>query len=102
MVRDAALSVRVTPELKASLEQAATNSGVSLASYVERALEVHSAIPKWTLADPEVFHSTKTGTTTIKLDVATGWPVALLEIKKAEDLGNRLLEAAKAAKRLSK
>jgi predicted DNA-binding protein len=41
MVKTAAISLRVSPELKESLEQQATADGRSLASYVERVLTLH-------------------------------------------------------------
>ena len=100
MVRDAALSIRITPELKKRLEDEAANAGTSLASYAERALGVHSAPPRWILSDVEVVHDGKG--TTIKLRIAEGWPVALMPVAKAEELGTRLLEAVKTAKKIGK
>lgn len=99
MVKDAAISIRVEPALKSRLEAEASAAGLPLAAYAERALEVHSRPPKWQLHDPEVIHSAKAGTT-VKLNVAEGWPVALLTIAHAEALGRQLTKAAEAAKKL--
>jgi len=101
LVKDAAISMRVEPELKARLEAAAAAEGISLAGFAERVLEVHSrggSLPTWMLIYPEVNHSAKTGTT-IKLPVANGWPLALLPIEHAEMLGRQLLQAVDIAKR---
>jgi hypothetical protein len=99
MVKDAAISLRVEPSLKARLEAAASESGMTLAAFAERALEVHSRGPVWSLIYPEVFHSERVGTT-IKLQVAEGWPVALLTPEHAEQLGRQLLTAVAVAKRI--
>jgi hypothetical protein len=99
MVKDAAISMRVEPSLKARLEAAASESGMTLAAFAERALEVHSRGPVWSLIYPEVFHSERFGTT-IKLQVAEGWPVALLTAEHAERLGKQLLAAVAVTKRI--
>ena len=41
MTKTAALSIRITPELKSALEDLAENDKRSLASYVEIALQQH-------------------------------------------------------------
>jgi Ribbon-helix-helix protein, copG family len=101
VVKDAAISIRVEQALKERLDAAAAAEGMTLAAFVERALEVHShggRLPTWMLIYPEVNHSAKTGTT-IKLPVANGWPLALLPIEHAEMLGKQLLQAVDVAKR---
>lgn len=99
MVKDAALSIRVAPELKERLEEEAARAGMTVATYAERALEVHSSPPRWQLKDPEVVHSPKTGVT-IRLNVAEGWPVLLLTTARAEELSQQLAGAATTAKKL--
>jgi len=99
MVKDATISMRVEPSLKAQLEAAASEAGTTLAAYAERALEVHSRLPAWSLIYPELFHSERMGTT-IKLQIADGWPVALLTVKHAENLGRQLLKAVAVAKHI--
>jgi hypothetical protein len=101
MVKDAAISIRVEPSLKTRLEKAASASGVTLAAYVASILATHSQTPVWTLREPEVVHTNRTGTN-IKLHVANGWPVALLSSKDAQRLGIELQEAAAAANKLLK
>lgn len=101
MVKDAAISIRVESELKARLEAAASADGMTLATFVERALDQRAqrgGLPTWMLIYPEVNVSAKTGTT-IKLPVAEGWPLALLPVEHAEMLGKQLLQAVAAAKR---
>jgi hypothetical protein len=100
MVKGAAISIRVEPALKARLEKEAAKAGTTLAAYVERALEVHAQPPKLELSDPEVVHGSKAGTR-IKLNVATGWPVALLTPDHAERLGKQLLTAVDVTKRIA-
>lgn len=100
MVKGAALSMRIDPALKAQLEAAASAAGTTMAAFVERALEVHSRTPAWSLNDPEVFHSERVGTA-IKLQVADGWPVALLSPAHAEQLAQQLLKAVAVAKRIN-
>ncbi len=99
MVKDATISMRVEPSLKAQLEAAASDAGMTLAAYAERALEVHSRPPAWDLKDPEVLHTPRLGTM-VKICIAAGWPVCLLDPQSAEKLGYDLLECARAAKRL--
>jgi hypothetical protein len=99
MVKDAAISMRVEPSLKARLEAEAAKAGMTLAAYAERALDVHSRCPVWMLIYPDVLHSERAGTT-IVLPVANGWPVASLTLEHAEHLGKQLLGAVAAAKRL--
>jgi hypothetical protein len=99
MVKGAAISMRIEPSLKARLEAAASDAGMTLAAFAERALEVHSKGPTWSLIYPEVFHSERVGTT-IKLQVAEGWPVALLNPEHAEQLGKQLLKAVAVVKRI--
>jgi hypothetical protein len=101
MVKGAAISMRVEPELKARLEAAAAAEGLTLAAFAERVLEIHSRggrLPTWMLIYPEVNHSARDGTT-IKLPVANGWPLALLPLEHAEMLGKQLLQAVAVAKR---
>jgi hypothetical protein len=100
MVKDAAISMRVEPSLKARLEAEAAKAGMTLAAYAERALDVHSRGPVWMLIYPDVLHSERAGTTTIVLPVANGWPVASLTLEHAEHLGKQLLGAVAAAKRI--
>jgi hypothetical protein len=99
MVKGAAISMRVDPALKAQLEAAAAQAGTTMAAFAERALEVHSRTPIWSLIYPEVFHSERVGTA-IKLQVAEGWPVALLTPDHAEHLGKQLLKAVAVTKRI--
>jgi hypothetical protein len=99
MVKGAAISMRVEPSLKARLEAAASDAGMTLAAFAERALELHSKGPVWSLIYPEVFHSERVGTA-IKLQVAEGWPVALLKTEHAEQLGQQLLKAVAVTKRI--
>jgi hypothetical protein len=99
MVKAAAISIRVAPELKARLEEEAAKAGSTVAAYVERALAVHSQPPNLELSDPEVVHTMKAGTC-IKLNLAKGWPVALLSPERAERLAKELSSAVAAAKRL--
>jgi hypothetical protein len=99
MVRDAAISIRVDSELKERLEVEAERAGISLAKYVEQALEVHSQPPKLQLSDPEVVHSSRYGTR-IKLDLAVGWPAALLPLDHAEKLAKDLRDAVATGKKL--
>jgi len=108
MVKNAALSIRISPELKETLEKLALDAGASVAAFVERALEAHANMheagrerPAWILKDPEVTHGPLYGTR-IKLAVATGMPVALLAPAAAEKLGQQLLDAAKIAAKLPK
>jgi hypothetical protein len=101
MVKDAAISFRVEPGLKAHLEEVATTRGMTLAAYVAEILATHSQTPSWILTEPEVVHTNRTGTN-IKLNVAKGWPTALLSPKDAERLGVELKEAAAAARKLLK
>ena len=103
MVKTAALSIRVSPELKDVLDRLAGQAGLSVASYTERALKAHTdaaiagaALPKWILTDPEVVHTVAHGPR-IKLAVAQGWPVAVLPREQAESLGKQLLHAAQVA-----
>jgi hypothetical protein len=49
MVKGAAISMRVEPSLKAQLEAAASEAGMTLAAFAERALEVHARTPVWSL-----------------------------------------------------
>jgi len=100
MVKDAAISVRVEPSLKESLEQEAARQRMTLAGYVEQILTVHSQPPSWALDCPEVAHTKKSGAS-IKLEVAAGWPVALLSPVHAEKLAMELLDCVAASKRLS-
>jgi hypothetical protein len=99
MVKDAAISMRVEPSLKAQLEAAAAEAGMTLGAYAEQKLQVHSRLPVWSLIYPEVFHSERVGTT-ISLQVAEGWPVALLPIEHAEQLGRQLLKAVAIARHI--
>jgi hypothetical protein len=99
MVKDAAISIRVEPSLKERLEQTAAEAGMTLAAYAERALDTHSAPPQWELKDPEVVHTARLGTA-VKINIAAGWPVCLLDPQSAEKLGYDLLECARASKRL--
>lgn len=101
MVKDAVISIRVEPGLKAHLEGVADHRGMTLAAYVAEILATHSQVPSWTLAEPEVVHTNRTGTN-IKLNVAKGWPTALLEPAHAERLSTELKEAVAAAKKLLK
>jgi hypothetical protein len=101
MVKDAVISIRVEPGLKAHLEDVATSRGMTLAAYVAEILATHSQLPAWILAEPEVVHTNRTGTN-IKLNVAKGWPTALLEPAHAERLSTELKEAVVAAKKLLK
>jgi predicted DNA-binding protein len=101
MVKDAVISIRVEPGLKAHLEEVATNRGMTLAAYVAEILATHSRMPQWTLMEPEVVHTNRTGTN-IHLSVAKGWPTALLDPPHAERLAIELKEAAAAAKKLLK
>jgi hypothetical protein len=101
MVKDAVISIRVEPDLKAHLEEVANNRGMTLAAYVAEILATHSQLPAWTLTEPEVVHTNRTGTN-INLSVAKGWPTALLSPSHAERLGIELKEAAAAAKKLMK
>jgi hypothetical protein len=100
MVKDAAISVRVEPSLKENLEQEAARQRMTLAGYVEQVLTVHSQPPLWALDGPEVTHTKKSGAS-IKLEVAAGWPVALITPAHAEKLAMELLDCVAAAKRLS-
>jgi hypothetical protein len=54
-------------------------------------------MPVWTLTEPEVVHTNRTGTN-INLSVAKGWPIALMSPAHAERLATELKEAALAAK----
>jgi predicted DNA-binding protein len=100
MVKDAAISIRVEPDLKKRLEAIAAEAGMTLAAYAEGVLDTHSQIPQWQLADPEVFHSAKLGTA-VKLNVAEGWPVCIISPARAEKLALDLIECARMTKRLS-
>ena len=100
MARDAAISVRVEPSLKKRLESEATKSKTTLASFALRTLEVHSRAPTWSLIDPEVVHSVRTGTS-IKLSIAEGWPDALINPDHAEHLTAQLLEAVKVSRKMA-
>jgi hypothetical protein len=91
----------ILPGLKAHLEDVATKRGMTLAAYVAEILATHSQMPVWILSEPEVVHTNRSGTN-IKLNVAKGWPTALLEPAKAERLAIELKEAATAAKKLLK
>jgi len=101
MVKDAVISIRVEPGLKAHLEEVATKRGMTLAAYVAEILATHSQMPEWTLREPEVVHTNRAGTN-INLSVAKGWPTALLDPAHAERLSTELKEAAAAAKKLLK
>ncbi len=86
--------------LKETLEQEAARQRMTLAGYVEQVLTVHSQPPTWAPDAPEVTHTKKTGAS-IKLEVAAGWPVALLTAAHAEKLAMELLDCVASAKRLS-
>ena len=101
MVKDAVISIRVEPDLKTHLEEVATKRGLTLAAYVAEILATHSQAPVWTLKEPEVVHTNRAGTN-INLNVAKGWPTALLEPTHAERLSIELKEAVAAAKKLLK
>lgn len=101
MVKDAVISIRVEPGLKAHLEEVATKRGMTLAAYVAEILATHSQMPEWILREPEVVHTNRQGTN-INLRVAKGWPTALLDPAHAERLSTELKEAAAAAKKLLK
>jgi hypothetical protein len=103
MAKASSISVRIDPELKARLEQMAAETKMTVAAFAERSLDLHSRggkLPTWMLIYPEIQHSERNGTT-ISLPIANGWPMALLPIDHAEMLGNQLLAAVKAAKRLN-
>ena len=99
MVRDAAISIRVDSSLKERLELEAEKSGISLAKFVEQALEVHSQTPKLQLENPEIVYSPRWGAR-VKLDLAVGWPAAFLPLEHAEKLGKDLREAVAIGKKL--
>jgi hypothetical protein len=101
MVKDAVISIRVEPGLKVHLEEVANAKGMTLAAYIAEVLSTHSRPPTWILKEPEVVHTNRTGTN-IKLNVAEGWPVAILSPTDANRLGIELQEAAAAAKKLLK
>ena len=101
MVKTAALSIRVSPELKEMLDQRAAEEGVSVAAFAERALRVHAEQPAWKLADPEIYFSPARGAQ-VKLPVAVGWPVALVTLDHAEALGKELIKITEAGKSLPK
>lgn len=96
MVKNAALSIRIAPELKEQLEALADRAGISVASYVERSLKMQAAPPNWVLDRPELVHSILNGTV-VKLDVAKGFPPALLAPEHAESLGRQLLHVVQVA-----
>jgi HicB family len=99
VVKDAAISIRVEPSLKERLEAEAEKKGQTLAKYVEQALEVHSRPPRIVLKEPQITHSGRTGTR-IVLDLADGWPVALLPLDHAEKLAKELQIVVATAKKL--
>jgi|SRR5580693_4780066 hypothetical protein len=96
MVKNAALSIRIAPELKDQLEGLAANAGMSVASYAERALKLHAAPLQWVLSNPELTHSLMNGAQ-VKLPVAEGLPLAFLTPEHAAALGGQLLHAAQVA-----
>ena len=101
MVKNAALSIRVAPELKKRLEDKADESGITAARYAEKALDFYSGPPKFTFNEIEVVHGAKSGTR-IKLNVADGMPLALLTPARAEEIGKQLIEAVQVAKKMAK
>jgi hypothetical protein len=101
VIKQAAISVRVESELKERLEAEAQQQGMTFAAYVANVLAIHSMTPSWTLTEPEVVHTSRSGTR-IKLSVATGWPVALLTPAHAEKLAIELSGAAATARKLMK
>lgn len=99
MVKDAAISVRIDESLKRQLQRDADNDGRSLASYVERIMELHSRMPVWTLKDVQPVHWKKHGPR-VALPIAEGWPTATLTAEHAEALGKQLIKAAEIARKL--
>jgi hypothetical protein len=98
-VKSAAISVRVAPELKESVEATAAREGRTLASYVERILARHEALPQWTLRDASPTHRAEHGPR-VTLAVAEGWPAAVMTADHAEALGKQLIRAAEIARDL--
>jgi hypothetical protein len=98
-MKTAAISVRITSELKAGLEAEAKRDGRSLASYVERVLTLHQMLPQWLLRDANPTHREETGPR-VTLPIAEGWPAASMAADQAEVLGRQLIEAARIAKSL--
>lgn len=98
-MKTAAISVRVSSDLKAEIEAAATREGRSLASYVERVLALHQMLPQWVLRDANPTHRKETGPR-VSLPIAEGWPAVSMPANHAEDLGRQLIEAARIAKTL--
>jgi hypothetical protein len=94
MAKTAALSIRIKPKLKGQLEDQAKKEGRSLASYVERVLEIHTAPPKLILRDCQSFNRKETGPR-VHLPLAEGWPGALITPEHAEALAKQLIQAAK-------
>jgi hypothetical protein len=100
MAKDAAISLRVEPELKAALEAEATKEGRALAAYVERVLRLHHVGPLWLLRDCQPLNRKGSGPQ-VGLTIADGWPAAILSASRAEELGHQLIAAAKLAKGLT-
>ena len=100
MVRNAAISVRTDDEFKAELEKQASAEGRTLASYVERVLRLHHQMPVWKLSECQPLNRKKYGPHVV-IPIAEGWPSAGLPAAKAEALGERLIEAAKLARKMA-
>jgi predicted DNA-binding protein len=98
-MRSAAISVRVAPNLKESLEATAKREGRSLASYVERLLTRHEMMPEWILRDANPSNRAERGPH-VSLSIAEGWPTASLPADHAEALGRQLIRAAEIARGL--
>jgi hypothetical protein len=98
-MKTAAISVRVSSDLKAEIEAAAKRDARSLASYVERVLTLYQMLPQWQLRDANPLHRKESGPS-VSLSVAEGWPLAVISADHAEALGRQLIEAARIGKSL--
>jgi hypothetical protein len=96
-VKSASFMVRVAGALKTTMEQHAKREGTTLASYVERVLELHHAFPVWLLRDVQPHNRGRHGPC-VAFSIADGWPAAEIGADHAQRLGEQLIAAAISAK----